>query len=114
MGKIICKKCGLPARKMLIPRYEHEEGIPLKNVEGMACPKCHEFIFTEKQMQAIEKRTEASKMHQFAFERKITISGRSLVINLPEDLVRHMHVLKGTIAKLIPIDDKHFLVEVKR
>lgn len=44
---------------------------------------------------------------------KFTVSGRSLVINLPEDLARHMHLAKGLIARIRPVDDRHFIVEVR-
>lgn len=106
-----CVKCGVRARKTVLPTYEYAEGVPLRNVEVMECPKCREFMFTEKQLETVEKRTEALKAHRFAFRRRLTISGRSFVINIPEDLVRHMHLFKGKTAKLTPLDDKRFLVE---
>lgn len=98
-------------RKTLFESYEYEEGTPLRNVEAFECPKCSEFTFTEKQVDDMEKRTDALKAHRFSFRRKLTISGRSFVINIPEDMVRHMRLLKGKIAKLTPLDDKRFLVE---
>src|SRR3990167_9186857 len=103
--KLICKKCKLEARKVVLNKYEHEKGIVLEHVEAYECPNCGEFVFTEKQLEEIERRTEAIKVHKFSFERKITISGRSLVINIPEDMVRHMKLTKGKKAKLIPLDD---------
>ena len=111
--KMICTKCKEEARKVVLGSYEHERGIKLKDVEAYKCPKCREFVFTEKQMEEIEKRTEAIKVHKFSFERKITISGRSLVINIPEDITRHMKLAKGMRARLTPIDDKELLIEVK-
>ena len=111
--KLICKKCKEEARKVKLARYEHEKGIVLEDVEAYECPKCHEFIFTEKQLEEVEKRAGALKFHRFSFERKITISGRSLVINIPEDIARHMKLEKGKKTRLTPLDDKHFLVEVK-
>jgi len=109
--KLICKKCKEEAKKTVLEKYEHEKGIVLENVEAYECPKCHEFIFTEKQMEEIEKRTEVIKVHKFSFKRKLTVSGRSLVINIPEDVVRHMKLVKGKETKLTPLDDKRFLVE---
>ena len=109
-----CVKHNAVMQKQLLPTYEHEDGIVLKDVEAMVCPVDNDFTFTEKQIEEVERRTEAIKVHLFTFKRKITISGRSLVINLPEDLARHMHLVKGTIAKLRPIDDKRFMVEVGR
>ncbi|MCS4540898.1 MAG: hypothetical protein HY929_01035 [Euryarchaeota archaeon] len=91
--------------------YEYIEGFPLRNVKAFECPKCREFIFTPEQVEEIEKRTEQLKAHIFAFERKITISGRSLVINIPEDLAHHLNIVKGKKVKLIPLDNRRFLVE---
>jgi len=49
VGQIICKKCGIEAKEIIIDRYEYEEGIPLSNVHAFECPNCKEFIFTEEQ-----------------------------------------------------------------
>ncbi|HLD48821.1 MAG TPA: YgiT-type zinc finger protein [archaeon] len=111
--KLICKKCKEEAKKVIISRYEYQKSIVLEDVEAYECPKCHEFIFTEKQIENIEKKVEVIKFHKFSFERKLTISGRSLVINIPEDVVRHMNLAKGKTTKLTPLDDKHFIVEVE-
>lgn len=109
---IRCTKCKEPAKKVVLDDYEHEEGLVLHNVKAMECPKCKEFVFTEEQMEEVEKKTKALAVHRFTFERKLTISGRSLVINIPEDLVKHLHLVKGALVKLVPLDDKRFLVEV--
>ncbi|MEM0437891.1 MAG: AbrB/MazE/SpoVT family DNA-binding domain-containing protein [Candidatus Micrarchaeia archaeon] len=53
----------------------------------------------------IEKRN----MH---FERKVSYSGKSLIISIPEDLARYMGVSKGSRVKVIPVNKKAFLVEV--
>lgn len=109
----VCTKCKEEVKRTIIDRYEHEKGIVLEKVEAFECPKCHEFVFTEKQIEEVERRAELIKVHRFSFERKITISGRSLVINIPEDMARHMKLSKGKKAMLTPMDDKRFLVEVK-
>ena len=113
MVRLMCTKCNEEAKKVNLKEYEQEKGIILKNVEAYACPDCKEFIFTPEQMETIEKRTLALKVHMFKFQRKLTISGRSLVVNVPEDMVRHMKLKKGQKIDLRPIDDKRFLVEVK-
>ena len=112
MGKIICKKDGIEAKKIVLENYEYEEGIPLKNVDAYKCPKCKEFIFTEDQVLDMERRTDLIKSEMFGFIRKITVSGRSLVINLPEDLVRHMDLLKGKKVRILPAGKKRFVVEI--
>jgi YgiT-type zinc finger domain-containing protein len=113
---MFCKKCKEETKKTTLDRYEHEKGIVLENVEAYECPKCGEFIFTEKQLEDSERRTEVIKIHKFSFKRKLTVSGRALVINIPvnipEDVVRHMKLTKGMPIKLTPLDDKRFLAEV--
>ena len=83
----------------------------MRNAPAFECPKCKEFIFTLEQVEEMERRTEQLKVHLFPFLRKVTVSGRSLVINIPEDLARHLRVIKGTAVKLIALDDKRFIVE---
>ncbi|MBD3255417.1 MAG: hypothetical protein GF383_10005 [Candidatus Lokiarchaeota archaeon] len=112
MGKMICKKCGIEAKEVILDSYEYEEGIPLKKVSAYECTNCGEFIFTDDQVEEMERRTDIIKSEMFVFERKVTISGRSLVINIPEDLVRHMNILKGKKVKIIPAGKKRFIVEV--
>lgn len=109
----LCKKCNEKMKRALLEEYEHEEGVPLKNVEALVCPNGHDFLFTEEQIEVVEKRTDAMKVHLFKFERKLTVSGRSLVINVPEDVVRHMKLKKGQEVALRVIDDKHFVVEAQ-
>jgi len=112
MGQIICKKCGIKAQEIVLERYEYEEGVPLCNVHAYECPNCKEFVFTEDQVEEMENRTDIRKSEMFVFERKVTVSGRSLVINLPEDLVKKMNILKGNVVKIIPGGKKRFIIEV--
>ncbi len=46
------------------------------------------------------------------FDRKVSYSGRSLIVSLPEDLARYMGIQKGQHVKIIPVDKKRFLVEI--
>jgi len=112
MGKIVCKKCNIEAKEVVLENYEYEEGIPLRNVNAHECSNCKEFIFTEDQVEEMEQKTDMIKSEMFAFNRKVTISGRSLVINIPEDLVKHMNILKGKMVKIIPAGKKRFIVEI--
>jgi hypothetical protein len=95
-----------------LPLYEHEKGIPLEKVAAYECPSCHEWAFTEQQVEDVERRTEVAKAHRFGFMRKITVSGRSLVLNLPDDLVKHMKLSKGGSVRIVPLDDRHLVVEI--
>ncbi len=46
------------------------------------------------------------------FERKVSYSGKSLIITVPEDLAKHMHIDKSKHVRIFPVDEKKFLVEV--
>ncbi len=55
MGKIICKKCNIEAKEVILDSYEYEEGIPLRNINAYECHNCKEFIFNEDQVEEMEK-----------------------------------------------------------
>nr|MDO8084201.1 YgiT-type zinc finger protein [Candidatus Sigynarchaeum springense] len=107
----MCTKDKVDAEAIILDNYEYEEGIPLRNVPAFKCPVCGEFIFTEAQVDEMENKTDMIKAEMLAFERKVTVSGRSLVINLPEDLVRHMHIMKGQKVRIRPAGKRRFIVE---
>ena len=111
MGTMTCTKDGVEATEVVLESYEYEEGIPLHNVPAHECPACGEFIFTEAQVDEMERKTDMMKSEMLAFERKVTVSGRSLVINLPEDLVRHMNIIKGQKVRIMPAGKRKFVVE---
>jgi len=52
------------------------------------------------------------KKHTVGFERRVSYAGRSLIITVPEDLAKHMHIKRGSGVKVIPVDEKTFMVEV--
>ena len=66
----------------------------------------------EDQVEEMEKKTDMIHSEMFSFNRKVTISGRLLVINIPDDLVKHMKIMKGNIVKIIPAGKKRFIVEI--
>lgn len=53
--KLMCKKFKEVVRKVVLSRYEHG-GIVLEDVEANQCPNCGEFVFTEEQIEEVEKR----------------------------------------------------------
>ncbi len=107
-----CVKCKKDMALVQLPVYEHEKGVPLEKVAAYECQSCHEWAFTEKQIEDVERRTDVAKARRFGFIRKITVSGRSLVVNLPEDLVKHMKLAKGNSVRIVPLDDRHIVLEV--
>ena len=58
MGTLICTKDGVEAKEIVLDSYEYEDGIPLHNIPAFECPVCGEFIFTEEQVDEMEKNGE--------------------------------------------------------
>lgn len=46
------------------------------------------------------------------FKRKISYAGNSLVVIIPEDLVKFLKLKKGSEVELVPLNNKMFAVKV--
>jgi len=106
---IYCAKCNVEMYLGIVPKYEYTEGIPLHNVSAHLCPKCDNVFFTEEQADEMEARTEEIKKHDFAFPRKVTISGKSLVVSIPSALAKHLHIKQGQKVRILPSSNGFFV-----
>jgi len=104
-----CAKCNVEMEPCVVPRYEYVVGIPLDNVQAMQCPKCENVFFTEEQAHAMRDRTEEIKKRDFSFPRKVTISGKSLVVGIPAALAEHLHIKKGQKVRILPSSNGFFV-----
>ncbi len=109
-NKIYCARCDQEMKLVTIPNYEFEDEIVLHNVSGYKCASCNHTFFTEEQAKEMEARTEELKEYTFGFKKKLTISGRSLVLNIPAELADHVHLKQGTPVKITPLSNEGFLV----
>ena len=105
-----CVKCDLAMRRTVLPTYEYLEGLPLPRVPAYQCPKCRYIFFTEQQANAMHRRTAALLQQRFAFERRVTISGKSLAITIPSELASHMGIKQGSTVRLRPVEKHGFMV----
>lgn len=108
--KIYCAKCDEEMRLVVLPKYEYEDELPLHNVQTYKCLRCKNTFFTEEQAKEMELRTNELKECQFGFERKITISGKSLVVGIPSELADHLRIKQGTKVKVIPISNEGLMI----
>ncbi|MDP4012428.1 MAG: hypothetical protein Q8R00_02375 [Candidatus Nanoarchaeia archaeon] len=108
---ISCAKCNKEMILGTLSKYEFEEGYPLHNVQVFQCPKCNKNFFTESQANEMEVRTSELKEYTFGFERKVTISGKSLVVGIPSELADHLQIKKGQKVRVIPIAKDGFMVK---
>jgi len=100
---IYCVKCDKKMKLGGLTKYEYQKGFPLNNVQAYVCPNCNKVFFTEDQAHEMEARTKELKEYAFGFERKITISGKSLVVTIPSEIAEHLRIKKGQKVKIIPI-----------
>lgn len=108
--EIYCAKCNLRMKLGVIPKYEYEEGYPLHNVHAYQCTKCNKLFFTEEQAHEMEIRTEELKEYTFGFERKVTVSGKSLVVGIPAELATHLNIKQGQKVRIIPVAKEGLMI----
>ena len=108
---IYCAKCNVQMKLGVLPKYEYEEGYPLHNIQAYQCPKCSKAFFTEEQAKEMEARTAEVKEYSFGFERKVTISGKSLVVGIPSELADHLDIKQGTKVRIFPIAKEGFMIK---
>lgn len=108
---IYCAKCDEEMKLVLLPKYEYEEELPLHNIGAYRCNSCGKIFFTEAQAKDLEARTYEIKEYQFGFERKITVSGKSLVVTIPYEIANHLNMKAGQMVKLFPIAKEGFLIK---
>ena len=109
--EIYCAKCKTLMQETILPEYEYVVGLPLKDVPAFKCPKCNEIFFTEEQASSMEKRSKALERSRFGFERKITITGKSLAVTIPNALANHLMLKQGTKVKIVPLSDETLLIK---
>lgn len=105
-----CGKCNTEMKEVILPTYEYEEGTPLSNVRATKCPACLHITFTEEQADEMESRTNQLLKTKFSFERKLTTSGKSLVIGVPHELAEHLRLKSGKKVKIFPLENDGFIV----
>ncbi|MBI4148021.1 AbrB/MazE/SpoVT family DNA-binding domain-containing protein [Candidatus Woesearchaeota archaeon] len=111
LNGIYCAKCNVQMKLGVLPKYEYEEGYPLHNVQAYRCPKCSKVFFSEEQAKEMEARTAEVKEYSFGFERKVTISGKSLVVGIPSELAVHLDIKQGTKVRIFPVAKEGFMIK---
>jgi len=108
---IYCAKCDVEMKAGIIDSYEYEIGHPVSDIEAYECPKCGKVFLTEEQAKKVKARTKEVKESTFGFERKVTISGKSLVVGIPNELVSHLKIKQGQKVKIFPLSREGFLIK---
>lgn len=110
--KIICANCKSEMKKHVLDNYEYELGFPIK-AECYMCEKCGNITFTEEQADLMKKRTKELRDKMFAFERRVSYSGKSLTILIPADLAEYLNMKRGQKVRMFPVNQEGFFVKVR-
>ncbi len=106
-----CAKCDEEMPEVLLPRYEYEESVVLHNVSAFRCNSCEKIFFSQQQAKAMKARTQELKEYTFGFERKVLVSGKSLVVGIPQELAEHLDIHQGQTVKIYPLANEGLVVK---
>lgn len=106
-----CAKCEEEMQEVLLPKYEYEEGSLLHNVGAFRCNRCGKIFFTRTQAKEMKARTNELKEYVFGFERRVMVSGKSLVVGIPHELAEHIHLQQGQKVKVFPMADEGLVIK---
>ncbi len=106
-----CAKCDTEMQEVLLPKYEYEEGQVLHNVGAFRCNRCGKIFFNESQARQMKIRTRELREYTFGFERKVVLSGKSLVVGIPSELAEHLKIEQDQKVKVYPMANEGLLVK---
>ncbi len=107
-----CPECnsGLVTTKTTLDL--HGGKVILNDVEVQYCPKCKEELFTPEQMGKVDELSKGVRVSSLSLKRKLSESGRGLVLRIPSDIARAMHLTKNSEVEISIKEPKEMLVEV--
>ena len=105
-----CVKCDKEMKVVLLPKYEYQDGLILHNVSAYRCNSCDKIFFTEQQAKEMKTRTNELREYTFGFERKVLVSGKSLVVGIPSELAEHLHLHQGQKVKIYPLANEGLMI----
>lgn len=107
-----CPLCGSQLVNSKTSLDLHDGKVILNDVEVQYCSKCKEEFFTPGQMKKVDELTKGIQLPEVSFRRHLSESGRSLVLRIPVDLARALHLTKSSEVELRVKDPSEFVVEV--
>lgn len=103
----VCQEADLkPARVR-----ERLFGVELGEFDGEECPACGETFLDEEAMAAIERKAREAGVWGLGKTLKVARSGNSLVIRIPADMARYLHLEAGTEVYVHPEGDDRLVME---
>lgn len=88
-------------------------GVDLGLYHGYRCSNCGETYLDERQMDVLEERAKAAGVWGLGKKLKIVKSGNSLVLRIPADLAKFMHLKVGKEVFVRPEGQDCLVVEIE-
>jgi len=80
---------------------------------ALVCESCNEQWFDEETSKEIEKKEQEFGVFGLSRETKVSYSGNSLIIRIPQELAKFMNIKKETKVVLYPEDKNKLCVSLK-
>ncbi|HJX05978.1 MAG TPA: hypothetical protein VJ461_04655 [Candidatus Nanoarchaeia archaeon] len=106
-----CAMCNKGKLKKKIVTYK-VYGVELGKFPAYSCDKCKEEWFDEETAQKIEKLEKEKGLFGLSKETKISYSGNSLIIRIPNDLAKFMKLEKETPVLIHPEGGNRISIEI--
>lgn len=87
-------------------------GVKLGTFDADVCSKCGEVFFTEKASDEIDAKAKEMGIWGFEKKSKITYSGNSLMVRIPNAISKFLSLKKGREITIHPEGKKKIVVEI--
>lgn len=88
-------------------------GVSLGTFEAEVCPSCGETFLGEAAMRKLEARAKELGVWGLGRKLKVSRSGNSLVLRIPSDVAKFLHLTAGKEVYLHPEGEDRFVVDIE-
>jgi YgiT-type zinc finger domain-containing protein len=107
-------KCAMCGGKLEQKRVDYKiYGKSIGKFPALVCSSCDEQWFDEKTSREIEEAEKKHNLFGLSKETKVSYSGNSLIIRIPQELANFMGIKKQSRVTLYPEDKNKFCVAIR-
>ncbi len=108
------EKCALCNKNLKSKLVDYKVyGKSMGKFKTFVCGSCGEQWFDEETSRKIERAEQKAGIFGLSRETKISYSGNSLIIRIPKELAKFMHLKKETKVILYPEDENKLCISLK-
>jgi len=115
-----CPICGGEVKKIETSLSLFNGNIQINPILGFECNKCNEIFIDEEESRRIDSLTNTKyyreaidniRKYQLRLRRRVSYSGRSLVIRIPKDIERVLSIKEGEEVEIYPEGKDKIIIE---